>query len=40
MEPGYHQDYDRDRDRSGIKVEMDPGQKQVEDRDENMTEAE
>ena len=41
MEPGYKQDYDwyRDRDRSRIMVEMDPGKKQDEDRDENMTEA-
>ena len=40
MEPEYKQDYDRDRDRdrSGIKVGMDPGQKQDEDRGENMTE--
>ena len=33
MEPGYKQDYERDRDKSRIKIEMDPGQKQDADRD-------
>ena len=39
MEPGYKQDYDPDRDKIRINIEMDPGWKQDEDRDENMTEA-